>query len=229
MGASVTAASLSDSSGIYQFGNSNGAQTVVTAEDKSGNVLTIGSVQGAGSGPQLTVSSFTIVGASRKERSLTSQFVFGLISLSCGVLILWAAWRTVQAVKASKSWPSVPGRIIGASCREDVTGGTTSDSADSETIWYTPFVQYEYQVGNQTYRGNRIAFSEERKGSLKVASKVLEAFPVGNPVTVFYDPAKPRDAVLQRREPGHRIFLAIMGLALVALGFAMMFGKPIDD
>jgi hypothetical protein len=162
------------------------------------------------------------------DSALITQHVFGLIFLSIGVFLSWRVWRNVREVKASRSWPFVPGRVIGASCREDVIRGG-SDSSDSDTTWYVPLVQYEYEVGGQAYRGNRIGFSEERQVSREKAFQVLEAFPVGHPVTVFYDPAKPRDAILQRANRGN-IFLAVAAWVLVAAGLAMLFSnRMVED
>jgi len=149
-----------------------------------------------------------------------SQLFFFLMFCSPGVFLLWSVWRGVHVVKESKSWPSVPGRIIHTSCREDVTKSDENNEAD--TTWYTPIVRYEYQVGRRTYQGNRIAFSEERYTSIERASEVLGTFAGGHPVTVFYDPAKPRDAVLHRRNK-ENIFAAVAGWILVVMGIAMLF------
>jgi hypothetical protein len=61
-----------------------------------------------------------------------------------GVYLLRRVWRDVQLVKATKSWPSVSGRVVHTSCREEVIKGE-----DSDTTLYVPLIQYEYQVGGQ--------------------------------------------------------------------------------
>jgi hypothetical protein len=53
----------------------------------------------------------------------------------------------------------------------------------------------------------------------------LGAFPVGHPVNVFYDPAKPGDAVLQRRRDKANVFVAVAGWVLVVMGIAALFAR----
>ena len=67
-----------------------------------------------------------------------------LMFVAPGVYLLRRVWRDVQLVKATKSWPSVSGRVVHTSCREEVIKGE-----DSDTTLYVPLIQYEYQVGGQ--------------------------------------------------------------------------------
>ena len=149
-----------------------------------------------------------------------------LMFVTPGLFLLRRVWRDVRAVKASKSWPSVSGRVVHTSCREEVIKGE-----ESETTVYVPLIQYEYQVGGQTHRGTRIALSEENCASSEQAFELLGAFPAGHPVTVFYDPAKPGDAVLQRRDKANVfVGVAVAGWLLVAMGIAALFnGHLLDD
>ena len=85
-------------------------------------------------------------------------------------------------------------------------------------------MQYEYQVDTQIYQSNRLAFQEAGYSSYKKAFKVVEAFPAGNPVWVFYDPANPRNAVLERKAHGNN-FLMVAGAALVLAAIASLFKR----
>jgi hypothetical protein len=63
---------------------------------------------------------------------------------------------------------------------------------------YKPKVVYEYQIMSQKYTGERITFGglpTTRMG----AAKVVQQYPAGAQVTVYYDPGSPTQAVL---EPG---------------------------
>jgi hypothetical protein len=119
------------------------------------------------------------------------------------------------------SWPSVTGSVIAASVRQEVTQGD-ADSGDS--VSYTPLVQYEYQVGAETCQGSRLAFQETGYASHKKAFKVVEAFAAGSPVRVYYDPADPRSAVLERKAPGNN-FLMVVGAILVLAAIASLFKR----
>src|ERR1017187_569998 len=109
-----------------------------------------------------------------------------LIAFAVGALLLWQGWSRQQKVKASMAWPYVPGRVMAASVRQVVERG---DAQTRDGTTYVPLVQYEYQVGSQIYQGNRFAFRESSYSSHKKAFKVVDAFPAGHPVWVFFDPA----------------------------------------
>ena len=141
-----------------------------------------------------------------------------LMFVAPGVYLLQRARRDVQLVKRSMSWPSVPGRVVHSSYREEVV-----KNEDTETE-YVPLIQYEYQVGGEIHRGSRIAFFSEHYGSREKALERLGAFPAGHPVNVFYDPAKPGEAVLQRQDKGSGL-VAAAGWVLLAVGIAALFNN----
>ena len=138
----------------------------------------------------------------------TSLFAFVL-----GALLLWLGWRRQQKVKASMSWPYVLGKVVAASVRQVVERG---DAQTRDITNYVPFVQYEYQVGGQNYQGNRLAFQEKGYTSHKKAFKLVADFPVGGPVSVYFDPANPQNAVLERKAHGNNFPLVVGGILVLA-------------
>lgn len=145
----------------------------------------------------------------------------GLFAFVLGALLLWLGWRGQQKVKASMSWPYVLGKVVAASVRQVVERG---DADTRDTTHYVPFVQYEYQVGGQNYQGNRLAFQEKGYNSHKKAFNLVAAFPVGGPVSVFFDPANPQNAVLERKAHGNNVLLVVGGI-LVLAAIASLFKK----
>jgi hypothetical protein len=71
-------------------------------------------------------------------------------------------------------------------------------SSDSGYTDY-PVVQYSYQVGEQSYQGMKLAPGPEVGGT--GARKIIERYPAGAQVMVFYNPQNPSDAVLERKAP----------------------------
>ena len=62
---------------------------------------------------------------------------------------------------------------------------------------YTPAVEYQYSVEGREYRGSRIRYGGPAvNGSHSDAERLLQAYPPGAAVTVFYRPSRPEDAVL---------------------------------
>ena len=139
--------------------------------------------------------------------------IASLILFALGAFFLWQSWRTRQKLMASMSWPYVPGRMIGAGVRQEVTRG---DAQTSDQVTYLPTVQYEYQVGAQVYQGNRFALQDRGYSSSKRAFNLVKGFQAGTPVWVFYDPANPRDSVLERKAHGNNFAMVVGGLLVVA-------------
>jgi hypothetical protein len=142
--------------------------------------------------------------------------VVALIAFLVGALLLWLGWRNRRNVNASMSWPHVAGRVVSATVSESHNRGD-DDTPDSTS--YTPVVEYEYMVGQQIYRGNRLAFQDKSYPNWKQASAVLQSFPAGGPIWVFHDPHNPANCVLDRTAHSNN-FILIVGIILVAVAVA---------
>jgi hypothetical protein len=78
-------------------------------------------------------------------------------------------------------------------------------------------VHFEYQIGENLFQGKRISFgSEPDFPSRQKAEVFLEAYPIENATTVYYNPENPQEAVLTQ---GMRKMTAslIVGIVLVVL------------
>ena len=83
-----------------------------------------------------------------------------------------------------------------------------------------PAVAYEFSVGGRKVRGNRISVGDDSGGVNTAAT--LKRYTVGAAVTVYYDPANPKNCVLERGVPegiGKGIAV-LVGIVVVFAGFA---------
>jgi hypothetical protein len=120
------------------------------------------------------------------------------VSLICTVVPIGAViWFIVKRSKqsqalqqASLGWHSVRGQVLKS--RVEVSGG--------EYTSVTPYVLYEYQVNGQLYQGTQIRAGDKfmRSGSSRDAYATVDRYPAGAQVTVYYDPANPSEAALER-------------------------------
>jgi hypothetical protein len=62
---------------------------------------------------------------------------------------------------------------------------------------YRPAVAYEYEAPGHKYKYVLIAFGLKSRGSREEAEAVLESYPKGARVRVYYDPDDPQSSVLQ--------------------------------
>jgi hypothetical protein len=105
--------------------------------------------------------------------------------------LLYRGWKKSKAVQqASQSWPSTAGIIVKS--RVEVTGG--------ETASVNPRIVYDYVVGGQNYQNDQIRAGDDvftmRAGG--TAYDIVDRYPVGMAVIVFYNPANPAESALER-------------------------------
>ena len=113
----------------------------------------------------------------------------GVILAFGGVYLLVLLCRSLRMGLASKYWPSVRGIVKESSVEENwqSEGGTV----------YRPKIVYSYRVNDCEYESDR-SFSWIRSGWRKRAAKIVERYPQGGNVEVFFNPDDPSQAVLER-------------------------------
>lgn len=130
-----------------------------------------------------------------------------------GIICILIAIINAKRAKASLTWPSVQGRI------------TSSQLVISKSVKYgesfKPEVVYEYSVAGRNYSGKRIAFGPAGSHNEARERAVAACYQVGTPVEVFYNSARPADAILERRAASSNVKLWILGIAFILFGVAL--------
>lgn len=105
-----------------------------------------------------------------------------LITFLVVAMLLSGLWLMAYTGYRSATWPTTSGQVVGV---EKHPG-----------LRYQPPTQawvYEYTVGATTYRQTRATYHIWPSGEIW-----YDRLQIGEPVTVFYDPAAPGEATLQR-------------------------------
>jgi len=97
----------------------------------------------------------------------------------------------LAAVMASKTWPSVPGSVSKSGMRT-VGGPGGGRGFEAE-------IQAVYEVDGIVYACRRVNPASGLMRSADDAQAVLDRYPAGASVPVYYNPANPRESLL---EPG---------------------------
>jgi hypothetical protein len=132
-------------------------------------------------------------------------------------LVLFAiAGRGRGAANAAKSWATGSATIVSATiqARRGSEDGTS----------YYPYVVYEYEVNGQRYRNDKLHFGTEvGKGFSGWVQNDIAKYQPGSQHPFYYNPADPRQAVLERKAPSSNILmwvaLFIVVMLLVSVGF----------
>jgi hypothetical protein len=118
--------------------------------------------------------------------------IVGLILAAVGLFLFIRGLWVFRTSRASRSWPSVEGHVVGATVERRV-----DSDEDGTTTRYTPHTVYSYSVLGDQYTGDKVAIgSTPSYASYRKAESKLVYEP-GQQVTVYYDPQKPARAVLE--------------------------------
>ena len=146
--------------------------------------------------------------------------VISLTVLFCGIgiVLLLISRRNKKKATESLNWPETTGRVIKSmiDIGHDVLG--SEDSQGESQPMYSAAVSYTYQVGDMLYTSDRISFAGKSSYSKPDKAEVVTAkYPEGSTVSVFYNPDKHQEAVLERTAKGSGIFLGA-GIAFLSIG-----------
>jgi hypothetical protein len=148
-------------------------------------------------------------------------YVFAGVFL-VGGLMAWGAgvWNLTWAFR-SAHWPTTEGVIQTAKMKREVSNGPHRHMTHSAEI------SYAYEVAGTNYTGTQVAFGE-MSASVDYARGILDRFPVGRKVPVYYFPKDPQTAVLETGVHGGTWIcfgvgtgFELVGWLMVALGSAI--------
>jgi hypothetical protein len=128
--------------------------------------------------------------------------------LILGSIALGMFWR----VSRTRNWQPVTGQVI--------TSHLVIRSDNEGSAEY-PDVVYTYSVMGQQYRSDKIFVGGAIGGT--GARKVVERYPVGSAVQVYFDPQHPERSALERRSPIAGFLLVLGGgMGLIACGIGAL-------
>jgi hypothetical protein len=110
-----------------------------------------------------------------------------------GVKIFLSYQHIKQKLADSQFWQEGEASVIASEVERIVRR-----DEDSHTVTFQPRVTYTYAVEGQDYQGDQIGFGKFEFSAARKAKGIVENYPVGENVQVFYNPLDPQDAVLER-------------------------------
>jgi len=132
----------------------------------------------------------------------------GMIGAANGLYWLVKCFR-------SRKWPTVPGKIVTSEVATE-TEITCGEFGDPQVISRdSPKIRYSYAVGGREFMSARIRWVSRKWGVTDPARRTVAKYPVDQPVSVYYDPNRLANAVLEPVAEG----LLVRGLLTVAFDF----------
>ena len=154
------------------------------------------------------------------KRQAAIIFYGGGILIFIVGLVLLAAWLPML------SYPSTQGKVISSQLSEKhvVSASSSHGSVRTKEV-YVPMIEYVFDVGGTQFTGfiyrksfdhsNAFFQKHGEYGSLRWAQEVVDKFPPGATLTVYYDPRMPGNCVLSRSVP--RFPVLLMGISVLFL------------
>ena len=81
---------------------------------------------------------------------------------------------------------------------ESVPGVITKSRARIARMWFLPAFEYTYSVSGIEYKGTALTLWPRITYDRRVADEWINEYPEGKQVTVYYNPDKPKLAVLEK-------------------------------
>jgi len=150
-------------------------------------------------------------------------FFVMLLVVTAGVMSLSFSITTNWEMKNRQKWPGTIGKIIRSTCQKTTlttrTGPRSVDNGYSSVDVFTPQVAYAYKVNEKSYENSAISGPlTEGYNNRQDAENVLQDYPVGRSVTVYYSPRKPALSLLEKTVPSKVDLPFITGIILLSGG-----------
>ncbi len=139
-----------------------------------------------------------------------------LLTIIATVLVLHTVWQFLTALE-SRSWARARGIVVDSRLEES-----------GRSRMFRARVSYRFTVDGQELTGDRACFGDSDKTSWSwAARRIVARYHSGQAVTVYYDPARPSEAVL---EPGiSGALMAKMVFLMIVLAFVIwMLGEVVS-
>ena len=127
-----------------------------------------------------------------------------------GMCIVYYGIRLRRRALVSLRWPTVYGVVLESSATLVPCGDPGID------VWEAK-VHYRYEVGGTEFRSSQVSFAQHGSSDKSHAEGIVQRYPPGTRVRVYYDPADPRAAVLEPGTTRGTTMLIKIGLGFIGI------------
>lgn len=124
-----------------------------------------------------------------------------MIALSFCILAIFLGLVVIGNLQSRKfrHWKSTTGKIVASSAKihRNLPGDRRYDKEDTELREF-PSIEYEYRVDETTYRCSKISPLPFADPTDMPTERILARHTLGSTATVYFDPADPKNAALER-------------------------------
>jgi hypothetical protein len=93
---------------------------------------------------------------------------------------------------------------------------------------YLPNIAYEYRANAAEFQSRQIFIGQQFPSTIRFSNELVEKYPVGKEITVYYNPEKPEMAILERNRLKELLLYLIGSLIYILFGF-MFLGQVLRE
>ena len=149
--------------------------------------------------------------------------LLGIIFLAVGIALAAWGFMNLSTAMESRSWPTADGKITSSQVVKKVERYTDSNNRRRNRTIYEAQVRYDYKVGGRSLIGSRVTMADSGSSSESRAKKIIKRYPPGSACTVYYNPDKPAEAVLEAGITFGTLMIPAIGVLFTVFGFAILF------
>lgn len=115
-------------------------------------------------------------------------FIYIAMIMATAYIAIITAPKTLK----NKHWQATQAKVINT----EIVQSTRINRLSERVIFFTARVKYQYSIAGQTYQGTFRQWAARDSNMIKQA--VEKQYPLGSPITIYYNPKKPSESVKQR-------------------------------
>jgi hypothetical protein len=146
----------------------------------------------------------TLVARPTQQISFSRKGLLWVFAILLGVSVI--SLPQYLRIKKSAGWPSVPGVV---------TASTMLSGLCRSAPCYRGQIDYQYRVADANYHGSALSLARTHWAVRDSWQRVLDRYPVGRDVRVYYEPRHPANAVLEPGLVGDTYLLYKMVLGMI--------------
>ncbi|MBI4979973.1 DUF3592 domain-containing protein [Candidatus Woesearchaeota archaeon] len=143
------------------------------------------------------------------------KLIFALF-LVLGILLTWIGYGFLEKGLQSKSWLTTEGQVINSKVSQEFQS--------SGGYWYKPEIVYTYSVEGNNYSSNFVTVEPVCYNNPQKPTKIVNLYPSGTKVTVYYSPNDPSVAVLEPGAKSGGYVITVVGIIFFLIGILGIMG-----
>lgn len=149
--------------------------------------------------------------------------VFPFIFIVVGLILVGFGVYNIYQANASEKWPTTTGEIVSSDVKRHAGEASKPNRRGGQSTTYSPDILFEYDIEGETYTSSKVAFGGVSFNDRADAQRIVDNYPVGKQVTVYYNPKAPDIAVLEVGMSDTIWLLPIFGSIFAGIGLVLFF------